>query len=130
MADRECPMCGEMIKAVAKKCRHCGEFLDEKLRAQREEEDDPGPDPALSMLIPIGATPLAIITSYLGLISFFCFPLGPIALITGFLAIKEIKNDPKQKKGGMVRTIVGMVLGGLGTVILVLVVISMALNRR
>ena len=129
MAEQECPMCGEMIKTTARKCRHCGELLDEDLRAEREAEEDSGPDPALSMIIPIGATPLAIITSYLGLFSFFCFPLGPVALVTGFMAIKEIKNDPKQKKGGMVRTIVGMVLGALGTIILVMVGISMAMQR-
>ncbi len=32
---RPCPACGEQIKAAAKKCKFCGEFLDERLRAQR-----------------------------------------------------------------------------------------------
>ncbi|MCO5170179.1 MAG: RDD family protein [Planctomycetes bacterium] len=31
-AHRPCPLCGEPIRAQAKKCRHCGEFLDEALR--------------------------------------------------------------------------------------------------
>jgi hypothetical protein len=122
-------MCGETIKTTAKKCRHCGEFLDEDLRERREAEDDPGPDPALSMIVPIGATPLSIATSYLGLFGLLCLPLGPIALIAGIFALKEIKNDPRQKKGGSVRAIVGMILGGLGTVALVLVAIAMATGR-
>lgn len=34
-AERPCPSCGEQIKAAAKKCKFCGEFLDAGLRAQR-----------------------------------------------------------------------------------------------
>lgn len=31
-ATRECDFCGEEVLAVAKKCKHCGEFLDEEAR--------------------------------------------------------------------------------------------------
>ncbi len=31
---RECPYCAEIIAQKAKKCKHCGEFLDEALRLQ------------------------------------------------------------------------------------------------
>lgn len=38
---RPCPSCGESIKAAAKKCKFCGEFLDDRLRAQRRSPGVP-----------------------------------------------------------------------------------------
>lgn len=32
----ECPFCAELINSKAKKCKHCGEFLDVALRAAEE----------------------------------------------------------------------------------------------
>lgn len=40
-AERPCPSCGESIKAAARKCKYCGEFLDEGLRAQRRGSGTP-----------------------------------------------------------------------------------------
>jgi hypothetical protein len=34
-AHKDCPLCGERIRAAAKKCKHCGEILDPDLLAQR-----------------------------------------------------------------------------------------------
>jgi hypothetical protein len=35
-ADKACPFCGEQVKAVAKKCKHCGETIDVSLRSAEE----------------------------------------------------------------------------------------------
>lgn len=33
---KQCPYCGEEILVVAKKCKHCGEFLDDNLKKERK----------------------------------------------------------------------------------------------
>lgn len=40
---KPCPYCGEQIAVAAKKCRFCGELLDEEERAAREQASRPQP---------------------------------------------------------------------------------------
>jgi len=40
MATKPCPYCAEQINLEAKKCKHCGEFLDSELRNQKETESN------------------------------------------------------------------------------------------
>ncbi len=52
-ATKTCSLCGEEILAVAKKCKHCGEFLDQSLRQSRDKPKwNPGIAALLSLLIP------------------------------------------------------------------------------
>jgi hypothetical protein len=39
---KPCLYCGIDVPATARKCRHCGEWLDEQERARRVAEADPG----------------------------------------------------------------------------------------
>jgi hypothetical protein len=85
------------------------------------KHQDLGDDPAMRLLLPVGLSGWAIAAGYLGLISVLCFP-SPLALIAGVLAIRAIRRDPK--KHGMGRAIFGIVMGGIGTVCLVLLLIA------
>jgi len=38
MTTKSCPYCAEQINIDAKKCKHCGEFLDSNLRNAKEQE--------------------------------------------------------------------------------------------
>jgi hypothetical protein len=89
--------------------------------------DDEGPDPnddaMLRMLLPVGRSGWAIAAGYLGLFSVLFVP-APLALLTGILAVREIRRNPK--KHGMGRAVFGIVMGGIGTVALVLALIAVA----
>lgn len=114
---KQCPICGETIKAVAVKCRFCGQYLDGR------PPESPSDDFALKMLLPVGRSGWAIAAGYLGLLS--CFPFvgllfGLAALWTGLKARQEIRANPKL--GGSGRAMFGIILGSicaLGNAILV-----------
>ena len=66
------------------------------------------------MLLPVGRSGWAIASGYLGLISLFPFIgilTGIAAVVTGVLAIRDIKRNPQRH--GMGRAIFGIVVGAL-----------------
>ncbi len=70
-------------------------------------------DAMLRWILPIGHSPFAIAAGYLGLFSLVCCPLGPIAFILAILGIIQIQKNPRLS--GMGRCVVGIVLGGIGS---------------
>ncbi len=84
-------------------------------------------DPAMRWLMPVGRSGWAIAAGYLGLFSFIILP-APISLIVSIIAIRDLKRD--KTKRGMPRAIFGLVMGILGTLILLTgLVVSVAAKR-
>lgn len=89
---------------------------------QRPAEKDPG---FLKYVVPLRASPWAIIASYLGLVSVLLV-FAPFALLTGILALNQINNSDKYDGKG--RAWFGVIMGALGTIGLI-VVIAMQAGR-
>lgn len=109
-----CTQCGAQMGMADSACARCGWKVPRK--------PTPGDDPGMRMLLPVGRSPLAIVSGYLGLISILLIP-APFALLTGILAMMDIKKHPE--KHGMGRAIFGMVMGGLFSLALLMVFLTM-----
>jgi hypothetical protein len=94
------------------------------IASQHMQSPDIANDPAMRWVLPVGQSVWAIASGYLGLLSLaLCF-LGPFAVITGIVAIAEMRKNPRLSGWG--RAIIGIVLGALGSLGLALMIISLA----
>ncbi|MDO8812389.1 MAG: DUF4190 domain-containing protein [Gallionella sp.] len=108
-----CRGCGKEIHSSAPTCPHCG--------APQQVPNSCANDAALRAILPVGRSGYAIAAGYLALFSILILP-APFALIFGILAIRDIKKNPE--KHGMGRAIFGVVMGGLCTLVFVIVVLT------
>jgi hypothetical protein len=95
--------------------------------AMNAPSDDIGQNAGMRMLMPVGRSGWAIAAGYLGLFSFVACP-APIALIVSIIAIRDIRLHPDRH--GMGRAIFGLVMGILGTIVLVIGGTAAVMNRH
>jgi hypothetical protein len=88
----------------------------------RRRAPDIGDDAGVRMLLPVGRSGWAIAAGYLGLIA-ICGVPAPFALLCGIMAVREMRRDPS--KHGMGRAVFGIIMGGIGTALLLLWVIAL-----
>ncbi len=123
---KECPYCAEQILAVAAKCKHCGEYLDDELREQNRSRESAGT--FVRLVAPVEVSISALFAGYLAFGAFI--PLlglipGLIALFLGRAALKEIERKPNLSgKGrawfGIIMGVVSIIMAlGVGVMILI-----------
>jgi phage FluMu protein Com len=102
-----CPGCGREIRKSALKCRHCGQYVDERIRIAS------GPKRQLK------EASTALTCSIIGI---FCFGiiLGPVAVYNGVKALNMIQNDPQYEGRG--KAIAGIIIGSIEILLTVIYV--------
>ena len=118
-ANVKCPKCGYVFQAPAAEGGSAPRDIPEVQPAYQSR--DIGEDAGMRMLLPVGRSGWAIAAGYLGLLSVLCVP-APFALLTAILAMREMRRDPK--KHGMGRAVFGLIMGAIGTLGLVIVILS------
>jgi len=74
-----------------------------------------GDDPVMRALLPVGRSGWAIAAGYLGLFSLLFVP-APLAVAVAIIAMVDIRRHPE--KHGMGRAVFGLVMGLLGSAVL------------
>lgn len=83
----------------------------------------------MRLLLPVGRSGWAIAAGYLGLLSVVILP-APFALIVSIIAIRHIgkSRDTPHRLHGTGRAVFGLIMGGLGSLVLLYSVLHQALR--
>ena len=122
---KSCPYCAEEIPAQVNVCPYCKSPVVTPAEAPRPAEDI-GQNAGMRMLLPVGRSGWAIAAGYFGLFSFVVCP-APIALVLGWVAIRDIRRKPELH--GMGLAVFGLVMGIVGTIILLIFVVAAAMKQ-
>jgi hypothetical protein len=122
-----CPYCGrttsvsDEFAGQSGPCVGCGRTISIPIPGFPPRTEDIGQNAGIRMLLPVGRSFWAIAAGYMGLFSVLMFP-APIALLLGIVAVIDIRKNPE--KHGMGRAIFGIIMGLLGTGVLLFFLIA------
>lgn len=104
---KDCPYCGEEILAVAKKCKHCGEFMDNHFPVSSMAKTKSNNNDIIKTQTDI----FALLCFATGMLGFFILPIifTPICYISAIISYYRLKDNP-ELKGKWLR-ITGAMLG-------------------
>jgi hypothetical protein len=111
---KDCPICGESILAVARKCRYCGEYLDAAAR----------PGAPTKSRIAEEAGKLALLSMFPALGILF----GVFGVICGVIGLWQIKKHPGL--GGKSDAWQGVIIGGLLALLQIGVILGIRASNR
>jgi hypothetical protein len=111
----ECPSCAELIPESAVRCRFCGEILDEEAAEEMGYRSRGGGDDPAQFIVPTNVSAWSLAAGYCGLFGLCLFPLAPLGVIFGVIALNRRKADGTYGSvTGDIRAVTGIVLGALG----------------
>lgn len=119
-----CIYCGAKFDPYATACLSCGQERAKAPSSPRQATATPPgvvQDPTMRWLLPVGRSGFAIAAGYLGLFGLFIPGLGLLAVIFGWLGLRDIARHPE--KGGKGRAWFGIVAGGLLTLLTLLLLL-------
>ena len=114
--EEDCPYCGEPVSPTARRCRNCGEYLDDD-----DYDDDRRGGDATDFVVPTNVSVWSLLAGYAGLFGCLFPGLGLLGVVFGLMGLKQAKRKPR--KGGYgsatsdVRAWVGVVLGTIWTLL-------------
>ena len=114
---KPCPFCAEDILEQARKCRFCGEIIDRALAIAKDKQKIREVQRAKQIIDRyLPASRPSLILGIISIILFFplAYLLGPVAILMGFHALRESKNNPNLEgvrfaKAGIILGVVSMI---------------------
>ena len=132
---RPCPFCAEPVRAVARKCRHCGEIIDRGLAIAKQQDRLREIERRQAILLT--EVPGSRAAFICGVLSVFFSPfmiigliLGSVAILLGFGSLKEAARYPGLEGPRRSRTAIHLGIVGIVASVVVMAMVFPKIRRQ